>query len=283
MSKLFDTNYHYLVPELTADSGEQLQAGWVPWAGGGGAAAAGSSRPAMSTCPPTHPPSHTHTSLPPPCRAVRRLEPPAGPRASRTGGGGGGPRSPYGGWCVLLCLPCAPCALLPGPPATPRVLLAALAASLPTLWPPPPAPSPSLPRSPILCAGPNTLVGLARGTFDRAALVARLVPAYAQLLRELAAMGVPEVQASAAQGGALRAHTLCAQDSGGGGGKAAATTTTRGHRQGWRVQAGEHGWSSGHSCRLTARPPGTTLSVSAVAAARCPPPARPLCTAHAHA
>lgn len=61
MSKLFDTNYHYLVPELTADSGEQLQAGWVPWAGGGGAAAAGSSRPAMSTCPPTHPPSHTHT------------------------------------------------------------------------------------------------------------------------------------------------------------------------------------------------------------------------------
>ena len=50
-------------------------------------------------------------------------------------------------------------------------------------------------------AGPNTLLGLARGTFDRSALLARLVPAYVQLLGELAALGVPEVQVSSSQMG----------------------------------------------------------------------------------
>lgn len=65
-----------------------------------------------------------------------------------------------------------------------------------------PAPSsPAPPACPALSpllplAGPNTLVGLACGEFDRSTLVARLVPAYAQLLSALGALGVPEVQAS---------------------------------------------------------------------------------------
>ncbi|PSC76117.1 5-methyltetrahydropteroyltriglutamate-homoc ysteine s-methyltransferase isoform A [Micractinium conductrix] len=45
-----------------------------------------------------------------------------------------------------------------------------------------------------IVVGPCTLVGLARGEFDRSEMVARLAPAYAQLLRDLAALGVPEVQ-----------------------------------------------------------------------------------------
>ena len=48
-------------------------------------------------------------------------------------------------------------------------------------------------------AGPNTLVGLAKpadaeAPFKRAEAVAALVPAYEAVLKELAGLGVPEVQ-----------------------------------------------------------------------------------------
>lgn len=49
---------------------------------------------------------------------------------------------------------------------------------------------------------------LARGDFDRAAMVARLAPAYAALLRQLAQRGVPEVQVWAPAQGSL--GTRCA-------------------------------------------------------------------------
>nr|BAU71146.1 METE; cobalamin-independent methionine synthase [Parachlorella kessleri] len=45
---------------------------------------------------------------------------------------------------------------------------------------------------PILL-GPNTLVGLAKGDFARSEVVARLVPAYRQLLETLKGLGVPEI------------------------------------------------------------------------------------------
>ena len=44
-------------------------------------------------------------------------------------------------------------------------------------------------------AGPNTLVGLAKKEgISRTDLVKRLLPAYSQVLKELKALGVPEVQ-----------------------------------------------------------------------------------------
>lgn len=46
---------------------------------------------------------------------------------------------------------------------------------------------------PIL-VGPVTLVALSRGLFDRDAMVARLVPAYVDVLKKLKELGVPEVQ-----------------------------------------------------------------------------------------
>ncbi|EFN57923.1 hypothetical protein CHLNCDRAFT_141995 [Chlorella variabilis] len=49
-------------------------------------------------------------------------------------------------------------------------------------------------RAVPMVVGPSTLLGLARGSFDRSSLLARLAPAYAQLLRQLAELGVPEVQ-----------------------------------------------------------------------------------------
>lgn len=57
---------------------------------------------------------------------------------------------------------------------------------------------PAAPSPPA--AGPSTLLGLARGSFDRSSLLARLAPAYAQLLRQLAELGVPEVQVGEAGG-----------------------------------------------------------------------------------
>ncbi|KAK9829533.1 hypothetical protein WJX72_006351 [[Myrmecia] bisecta] len=45
-----------------------------------------------------------------------------------------------------------------------------------------------------MIVGPNTLVGLATGKADRKAAVQRLLPAYVALLKELKALGVPEVQ-----------------------------------------------------------------------------------------
>ena len=52
----------------------------------------------------------------------------------------------------------------------------------------------ALPPHRAPCAGPNTLVGLARGEFDRSQLVGRVVPAYRSLLDQLRTLGVPEVQ-----------------------------------------------------------------------------------------
>ena len=50
----------------------------------------------------------------------------------------------------------------------------------------------------LLDSGPSTLVGLAKGdnkgSYDPAALIQRLVPAYTQLLEQLKALGVPEVR-----------------------------------------------------------------------------------------
>lgn len=43
-------------------------------------------------------------------------------------------------------------------------------------------------------SGPLTLVSLSRGSFDRSALIARLVPAYVDAIKQLAQLGVPEVQ-----------------------------------------------------------------------------------------
>lgn len=51
-----------------------------------------------------------------------------------------------------------------------------------------------LSETPVMIAGPNTIVGLSRGTFDRSAMVARLVPAYVAALQALKELGVPEVQ-----------------------------------------------------------------------------------------
>ncbi|KAL4447714.1 hypothetical protein ABPG75_004933 [Micractinium tetrahymenae] len=49
-------------------------------------------------------------------------------------------------------------------------------------------------RAVPMVVGPVTLACLARGDFDRSAMVARLAPAYAALLRQLVQRGVPEVQ-----------------------------------------------------------------------------------------
>ena len=47
----------------------------------------------------------------------------------------------------------------------------------------------------LICAGPNTLVGLAKKEgVSRTDLVKRLLPAYSQVLKELKSLGVPEVQ-----------------------------------------------------------------------------------------
>lgn len=105
-------------------------------------------------------------------------------------------------------LPPASAAVWSGPssrlPHSPVVFQYACAnSSLHTVWQPsrstrstPPLAHVAHPTSPTTPAGPNTLLGLARGTFDRPALLARLVPAYVQLLRELVALGVPDVQVS---------------------------------------------------------------------------------------
>ena len=49
----------------------------------------------------------------------------------------------------------------------------------------------------MLASGPNTLVGLAKGdnkgTYDRSALIRKLVPTYVSLLEQLKSLGVPEV------------------------------------------------------------------------------------------
>lgn len=45
-----------------------------------------------------------------------------------------------------------------------------------------------------MVVGPLTLVSLAKGDFDRAEMVAALIPAYINLLEELRAVNVPEVQ-----------------------------------------------------------------------------------------
>ncbi len=49
-------------------------------------------------------------------------------------------------------------------------------------------------RAVPMVVGPVSVVALARGEFDRAAMVTRLAPAYADLLAQLAELGVPEVQ-----------------------------------------------------------------------------------------
>lgn len=45
-----------------------------------------------------------------------------------------------------------------------------------------------------MLVGPCTLVSVSRGSFNRSAFIAKLLPAYAQALAQLKAMGVPEVQ-----------------------------------------------------------------------------------------
>lgn len=75
-----------------------------------------------------------------------------------------------------------------------------------------PDPSSCALMPPVVCAapaGPGTLVCLARGEFDRSALMARLAPAYAQLLQQLGALGVPEVQVCVLTKGRACVLNLC--------------------------------------------------------------------------
>ena len=241
--RYFDTNYHFEVPELSHDSGERLftalQLGRQPTCAlqvvcGFNGSALPWGRPLVAVVLTRHchialpntsdlssrTPAECLSSHPPlaPCPCSHPAEPAANwapllDRVRRGQAAVGRDRAVpivVGEWSLA-------CTMLPSIPVQPAALgcfpalrsschvatkpLArcryAIAASTCTTHPTHQCPT-SLPP-----AGANTLLGLARGTFDRAALLARLVPAYVQLLRELTALGVPEVQVSGSRVGGL--------------------------------------------------------------------------------
>lgn len=231
MSKLFDTNYHFLAPELTADSGARagapgrgcLQHSAVCTIGAASLRClSGSARHWVQHQQHAAREPGQQARFPLPTQDVQAPRPPltlcllrpAPLLQSRVPTGRccwtawRGARRPWAanvpcpwlsvssmrgrGHCKLLVFASAvtTCGLL----RQCRFVLACgvtvLSGYTPRLVPPG-------------TAGPVTLACLARGDFDRSAMVARLAPAYAALLRQLAQRGVPEVQVWAlARGGA---------------------------------------------------------------------------------
>ena len=233
--RYFDTNYHFEVPELSNDSGERCMRGC---AAASGACVGACTLFRLGSVPSEHGQCRvaTHTHLPCPLLFNRSCPAPTTSRLAPTLTLLALPwltlpilAAPAANWAPLLDRVRRGQATVGRDHAVPIVVgecssadihctasLGALAALpaytrcagklvFPVTWP---FHAPRLTCIAQLCcssnpllAGPNTLLGLARGTFDRSALLARLVPAYVQLLRELAALGVPEVQVSGSQMG----------------------------------------------------------------------------------